>query len=129
MNPAVPPNGALKAPPENVRGFNEAVRDFEARKYERFLLKPSDAHLSRVYPVLHAFPLLNEQEVKDLRRGAPGDSGIVFFSAVYFDNERRAALVYVNVWCANLCSAGEWVYLEKQGESWERRSGIYRSGA
>ena len=79
--------------------------------------------------MLHAFPLLNEQEVKDLRRGTPGDSGIVFFSAVYFDNERRAALVYVNVWCANLCSAGEWVYLEKQGESWERRSGIYRSGA
>lgn len=119
MNPAVPPRGQLKAPPDNIEAFDEAARDFEARKYQRFRLKDDDLRLSRAYP------LLDDHRVKDLRRSASGSSGIAFFSAVYFDNKQTAALVYVNVWCANLCSAGEWVYLEKHGGSWVRRSGIY----
>jgi hypothetical protein len=124
MNPAIPPRGQLKAPPDNVEAFDEAARDFEARKFQRFQLKDGDDfHLSRAYP------LLDEHRVKDLRRSASVDNGITYFSAVYFNNKQTAALVYVNVWCANLCSAGEWVYLEKQGSSWVRRSGIYRSGA
>jgi len=118
MNPAIPPKGQLKAPPENVEAFDQANRDFEARKYQRFLLNPHDFRN-------HLYPLLNKQQVGDRRRGGSGGSGIAFFSAVYFNNQRTAALVYVNVWCANLCSAGEWVYLEKQGGSWVRRSGIY----
>ena len=120
MNPAIPPRGQLKAPPDNVEAFDEAARDFEARKYERFRLNSDDRHLS------HAYPYINEQRVKDLRRSASTGSGITYFSAVYFNNAQTAALVYVNVWCANLCSAGEWVYLEKQGRDWVRRSGIYQ---
>jgi hypothetical protein len=89
------------------------------RKYQRFQLRAKDLHLNR------SLPLLNEQQVRDLRRTASGSSGIAFFSAVYFNKERTAGLVYVNIWCANLCSAGEWVYLEKQGGNWVRRSGIF----
>jgi hypothetical protein len=119
MNPAVPPRGQLKAPLDNVQAFNEAARDFEARKYERFQLRADGFHQSR------SLPLLNEHQISDLRNARSGDSGVAFFSAVYFNNARTAALVYVNVWCANLCSAGEWVYLEKHGGNWVRRSGIY----
>jgi len=118
MNPAVPPRGQLKAPPENVKAFNEAARDFETRKYQRFRLNVDGSH-----PVL-SLPLLNRQQVGSVRDARSPNSGIAFFSGVYFNNDRTAALVYVNVWCANFCNAGEWVYLEKQSGSWVRRSGI-----
>ena len=52
-----------------------------------------------------------------------------FFSAVYFNQNLTAALVYVNVWCASLCAAGQWVYLEKHGGQWVRRSGLTIGGA
>ena len=118
MNPAVPPRGQLKAPPENVRAFNEAARDFEVRKYQRFRLNLDSFHPAP------SLPLLNGQQVSNVRDARSANSGIAFFSGVYFNNDRTAALVYVNVWCANLCSGGEWVYLEKQGGNWVRRSGI-----
>ena len=123
MNPAVPPKGELKAPPENVKGFNEAARDFETWKNQRFRLDLKDFHPAP------SLPLLNDQQVNDLRSTRPPNVGITFFSGVYFSNDRMAALVYVNVWCANFCNAGEWVYLEKQGGSWVRRSGILVKGA
>lgn len=122
MNPAVPPKGQLKAPPENVRAFNEAVRDFEVRRYQRFRLDADRSH-----PQL-AYSLANQQQVNDLRRSGSVDSGITFFSAVYFNSVQNAALVYVNDWCASLCSAGQWVYLEKQNGQWVRRSGIVTGG-
>ena len=111
MNPAIPPRGQLKAPPEQRRGLRTRPRGISmyantSASYSKMMIFIS----RRAYPVLRAFPLLDEQQVADLRRRGTGDSEIVFFSAVYFDNARRAALVYVNVWCANLCSAGEWVY-------------------
>jgi hypothetical protein len=119
MNPAVPPDGQLKAPPDNIRAFNDAVNDFEARRYQRFLLDAGSFHPK------HAFSLLNEQQVNALRRsGGSVSSGIVFFSAVYFNGTQTSALVYVNEWCANLCAAGQWVYLEKQNGQWVRRSGL-----
>ncbi len=118
MNPAVPPKGQLKAPPENERAFNEAARDFEIRKYQRFQLTVNSFHPAP------SLPLLNEQQVNDVRSARSPNAGITFFSGVYFNNDRTAALVYVNVWCANFCNAGEWVYLEKQGGQWVRRSGI-----
>jgi len=123
MNPAIPPKGQLKAPPDNVEAFDQAARDFDTRKYQRFQLTRDDFRRGS------SFQLLDAQQVKAARDRASGDSGIAFFSAVYFNNKQTGALVYVNVWCANLCSAGEWVYLEKHGNGWERRSGIYRSGA
>jgi hypothetical protein len=121
MNPAVPPRGQLKAPPENVKAFNEAARDFEARKYQRFRL-----NLDGLHPAF-SLPLLNGQQVGSVRDARSPNSGIAFFSGVYFNSDRTAALVYVNVWCANFCNAGEWVYLEKQGGSWVRRSGILQT--
>ncbi|HEX5236365.1 MAG TPA: hypothetical protein VFW25_13665 [Silvibacterium sp.] len=123
MNPAVPPNGQLKAPPENVRAFNQALHDFETRKYQRFKLDANNFRPS------HPIPLIGENEVSNLRHGDSGSHGIVFFSAVYFNGTRTAALVYVNDWCAHLCAAGQWVYLEKQSGQWVRRSGIFASGA
>jgi hypothetical protein len=48
---------------------------------------------------------------------------------VYFDSKHRAALVYMYEWCANLCAAGSWVYLEKRGSQWTRQSGIVVPGA
>lgn len=123
MDPAVPPDGELKAPPENPRAFNEALRDFGMHRFQRFLLDADSSH-----PKL-TLSLLNGQQVNNLRQSPPVDSGITFFSGVYFNSTQNAALVYVNDWCANLCAAGQWVYLEKQNGQWVRRSGILAKGA
>jgi hypothetical protein len=123
MNPAVPPNGQLKAPPENIHDFNEAVHDYNVRRYQRFLLDASGFH-----PRLD-LPLLDEKQVNALRQSHPIDTGIAFFSEVYFNDAQTAALVYMNDWCANLCAAGQWVYLEKHNGHWVRRSGIIANGA
>jgi len=121
MNPAIPPNGQLTPPPDNPKAFEEALGDFEARKYERFQITAKG--LGR-----ESHPrLIDQQRVDSIRQS--GQGGIVFFSAVYFNHAQTAALVYVNQWCANLCSAGQWVYLEKQGGHWVRRSGITNGGA
>ena len=92
MDPAVPPDGQLKAPPENTRAFNEAVHDYNTRKYERFRLQATSFHPN---PPL---PLINEQQVNDIRQSRSVNTGITFFSAVYFNNNQTAALVYVNDW-------------------------------
>ena len=123
MNPAVPPNGELKAPPENNRAFNDALHDFSTRQYQRFRLDPDSFHPRRPLPVI------DEHQVSDRRSSGDPHSGIVFFSAVYFNPAQTAALVYVNDWCANLCAAGQWVYLEKQNGQWVRRSGLLAKGA
>jgi hypothetical protein len=123
MNPAVPPSGELKAPPENVRAFNQAVHDFNNRQYQRFRLDPDSFHPRR------PLPFIDQNQVNARRRSGDPHSGIVFFSAVYFNSEQTAALVYVNDWCANLCAAGQWVYLEKQSGQWVRRSGLIAKGA
>lgn len=121
MNPAVPPNGQLQAPADNRKAFEQALRDFKVRQYERFRLTADGFGRG------HAPRLIGQQRVQQIRDS--GEGGIVFFSAVYFNNNDTAALVYVNDWCANLCSAGQWVYLEKQGGQWVRRSGITVPGA
>lgn len=121
MNPAVPPNGQLKAPAENTKEFEEALGDFEVRKHERFRITSDGFQRG------HAPDLIDEQQVREIRQS--GSGGVVFFSAVYFNHDQTAALVYVNQWCANLCSAGQWVYLEKHDGQWERHSGILKPGA
>lgn len=136
MNPAVPPNGQLNPPRDNRRAFEQALEDYESRKYERFRLDANQFHLS------HPFSLLNDEQVGELRQARSsttaslalksqyaGYPGITFFSAVYFNHDQTAALVFMNNWCANLCAAGQWIYLEKQGGQWVRRSGISRGGA
>ncbi len=135
-NPAVAPQAQLKPPSDNPRAFNEAVQDYEANKTVRIQLTRPPFHLD------HDVSLLSPQQVAALRaaKGAAqvtseaqsqwaGYPGITFFSAVYFDAKHRAALVYMNDWCAHLCSAGTWVYLEKQGGHWQRRSGVVVPGA
>lgn len=135
-NPAIAPQTQLKPPPENPRGFREAVEDFETNKDLRIELTKPPFHLD------HDFSLLTPQQVAELRaaKSAPqitsqaqaqwtGYPGITYFSEVYFDSRHRAALVYMNDWCAHLCSSGTWVYLEKHGGQWVRRSGIVVPGA
>jgi len=116
-NPQIPPQGQLKPPSNDPRGFTEAVGDYEANKYARIRLEKDDFHLD------HAFTLLNPDTAK-----SAGYPGVTYFSEVYFDSKHRAALVYMYEWCANLCSAGTWVYLEKHGGRWVRRSGIVTGG-
>lgn len=123
MNPAVPPNGQLNPPPENPRGFDEAVHDYNTRKYERFHLDAASFHPAP------PFPLIDSHQASNIRQSGSPNTGITFFSAVYFDSHLNAALVYVNLWCANLCSAGQWVYLEKHNGQWVRRSGLTTGGA
>lgn len=122
MDPAIPPDGLLKAPDENPRAFHEALEDFEKRRYQRYRLQSADLHAS------DSPPLLNDEEVSNLRDSGSTAIGITFFSAVYFNHMQTAALVYVNVWCAHLCSAGQWVYLEKHDGKWVRRSGLVSGG-
>ncbi len=122
MNPAIPPDGLLKAPPDNHRAFEEALEDYEARKYERYKLLAADFHTHE------SFSLADPERVRSRRRSASGYDGVIFFSAVYFNRAQTAALVYVNDWCANLCSAGQWVYLEKHNGEWVRRSGLVSGG-
>lgn len=134
-NPAVAPQTQLKAPPENPRGFHEAVEDYEVNKDVRIELTKPPFHLD------HNFSLLSPQDVAALRGAKSaaqissqaeaewaGYPGITYFSEVYFDSRHRAALVYMNDWCAHLCATGTWVYLEKRGGQWVRRSGIVVPG-
>lgn len=131
-NPAVPPQGQLKPPkslPNSARrkAFAEAVADFEANQHLRMHLSRDGFHLN------HDFRLLTPEEVKDLQAAGTtqgtGYPGITFFSEVYFDTHHAVALVYRSEWCAHLCSAGTWIYLEKQGNRWVQQSGIVVPGA
>ncbi len=129
ISPALAPEAALKPPKDDPQGFREAAADYETRKDERLRLV-RDFHLERPYS------LLTPEEVNEFRtaRSTPtapsalrqkysGYPGITYFSQVFFNSKQTAALVYMVDWCGNLCSGGEWVYLEKQGGRWIRRSG------
>lgn len=117
-NPRIAPQGQLKPPPDNPRGFDEAVGDYQANRYTRVQLNKNGFHLE------HPFSLLNPDAAK-----TSGSPGVTYFSEVYFDSKHRAALVYMYDWCASLCAAGTWVYLEKHDGQWVRRSGIVTPGA
>lgn len=129
INPALEPEAALKAPDDHQRRFHDAVVDYQQRKGER-------------QPIIHAlhvdrpYTLLTPSDVDEFRAArtaaAPdnggsqkysGYPGINYFSDVYFNPQRDAALVYQLGWCGSFCSQGEWVYLEKQNGRWVRRSG------
>jgi hypothetical protein len=117
-NPSIAPQGQLKPPPDHPKPFREAVEDYEANRYTRVQLDKDRFHIS------HAFELVNPDTAK-----TSGYAGVTYFSEVYFDVKHDAALVYQSEWCANLCSSGTWIYLEKQGGQWVRRSGIVVPGA
>ncbi len=135
-NPAIPPQGQLKPPPDHPRRFNEAVGDYQANRFIRVQLTQPQFRIG------HPFSLLAPDQVSELRAAKAsstaasevrsrwaGYPGITFFSEVYFDTHHTAALVYMNDWCSHLCAAGSWVYLEKQGSRWQQRSGIVVPGA
>jgi len=135
-NPAVPPEGQLKAPPDNAVAFREAVHDYQANKYQRVQLTAG------AFSINHPHTLLVPAEVDEFRasrtHASPntavqakytGYPGITFFSEVYFNVKHTAALVYMNDWCASLCAAGSWIYLEKHNGHWVKRSGITVPGA
>jgi hypothetical protein len=117
MNPAIAPDSQLQPPPDNARAFQEAVQDFRTRRFERISLS-RDFHLSRDYT------LLTPSEVQAYRSTQTGYPAINFFSEVYFNTRQTAALVYRNVFCGHLCANGQWIYLEKRGKQWVRRSGL-----
>src|SRR5579862_731607 len=107
MNPAIPPEGQLEAPKDHAKGFREAVRDFEARKYQK-------VQLTEQFQVSQPYKLMNSDQVSELRQAKTaidagsalqekysGYPGVTFFSQVYFSAGHTAALVYMNNWCAN----------------------------
>jgi hypothetical protein len=133
INPALAPEAALKAPEHHPEMFREAVADYNLKKFQR-------SGLTRNFDLDRPYTLLTPTEVEEFRilRGSPtansslqakysGFPGITYFSRVYFDSAGTAALVYMLDWCGNLCAQAEWVYLEKHGGHWVRRSG--RSGS
>ena len=131
-NPAVPPDGQLKPPPDHEKEFREALLDYQANQYVRIELTQKEFRIG------HDFSLLSPDEVASFREAKTGSQaqsqfdgypGITFFSGVYFDAHHDAALVYMNDWCAHLCASGTWVYLEKHGGKWVRNSGIVVPGA
>lgn len=117
MNPAIAPDTQLQPPRGREEGFREAVQDFKSRRFERIELK-REFHLNSDYT------LLNSTQVAAYRQRQTGYPAITFFSEVYFDSKQDAALVYRNNFCGNLCANSEWIYLEKRGKQWVRRSGL-----
>jgi hypothetical protein len=117
MNPAIAPDSELQPPPNNAAAFSEAVQDFQARRFERLQLK-RDFHLDADYA------LLDPGDVAAYKRTQTGYPAVNFFSEVYFNSRQTAALVYRNVFCGHLCANGQWIYLEKNGDQWVRRSGL-----
>jgi len=130
MNPAIPPEGQLQPPKDHPKRFREAVRDYEARRNQRIQLT-NQFNLSQPYDLMNAGQVAELRRAKtavdpgDLREKYSGYPGITFFSQVFFNSEHTAALVYMNNWCANLCARGQWIYLEKHGGNWVKRSGIF----
>lgn len=135
MNPRIDPRGALKPPKGNEKAFHQAVENFELHKNVSYTLQPK-------LSVGHAYDLLDAAQVHELREAKSSvnpDSkmqsryaayaGVTFFSAVYFSNDQKAALVYMNDWCGVLCNQSEWIFLEKKNSRWERMSGITVPGA
>ena len=129
INPALAPEAALQAPATHARSFHEAVADYNLRKNERLVL-------TRHFQVDRPYSLLDSSEVTEfrnartsasagsaLRQKYNGYPGITYFSEIYFNPRRTAALVYMLDWCGNLCAQAEWVYLEKNNGQWVRRSG------
>jgi hypothetical protein len=116
MNPAIAPDSQLQPPPGHEQSFHEAVQDFRSRRYERVGLTHK-FHLGD-------YTLLTPGQVAAYRQAQTGYPAITFFSEVYFDSKQTAALVYRNNFCGNLCANSEWIYLEKRGRQWVRRSGL-----
>ncbi len=130
MNPAIPPDGQLQPPPNNETAFREAVQDFHTRRYERIQLE-HQLKVDRPYTLLSAgdaaelrSTLAGIDPGSQLQDKWSGYPGITYFSEVYFNTTRNAALVYMNNFCANLCANGQWIYLEKHDNQWVRRSGL-----
>jgi hypothetical protein len=130
MNPAIAPDSELQPPPNNQEAFSEAVQDFHTRRYERIHLE-DQLKLDRPYTLLSADDVGELRETlagidpgSQLQSKWAGYPGITYFSEVYFNSAHTAALVYMNNFCANLCANGQWIYLEKNGEQWVRRSGL-----
>ena len=126
MNPALAPDAALKPPSYDPKPFEEALADYNARKYQR----------QSITRISHgsSYPLLTPEQASDFRASRTGVSasgagryadcgGITYFSDVYFSNRHNAALVYMLNWSGSLSSHGEWIYLEKQNKDWVQRSG------
>jgi hypothetical protein len=130
MNPAIPPDGQLQPPPNNQQAFLEAVQDFHTRRYERIQIE-HQLQIDRPYTLLATSDIAELRRTiagidpgSDLKDKWAGYPGITYFSEVYFNSAHTAALVYMNNFCASLCANGQWIYLEKQGSQWVRRSGL-----
>ncbi len=129
INPALAPEAALQPPQDHPKWFADAVRDYNARKNQRLSLI-RDFQVDRPYLLLTPTEVDEFQSARTsvnatstLRQKYSGIPGITFFSQVYFNPARTAALVYMLDWCGNLCSQAEWIYLEKQDGHWVRHSG------
>jgi hypothetical protein len=121
MDPAAEPDSELQPPAESERAFQETLRDFHARAQER-------VQLEHRFKLDRPYTLLSANEVDAFRKSAAADSspqriaGITRFSEVYFNTTQTAALVYADSLCPSPCANGQWIYLEKNGNQWVRRT-------
>jgi hypothetical protein len=129
INPALAPEAALQAPKDHPKWFHDAVNDYNARKNQRMPLM-RDFQLDQPYMLLTASEVAEFHSVRTSmnissaqRQKYSGFPGITYFSEVYFNPSHTGALVYMLDWCGNLCAQAEWIYLEKRGGQWVRRSG------
>jgi hypothetical protein len=126
MNPKLAPDAQLRPPNNNPKPFQEALADFNVRKYQRVTLPHSS---NSQYVVLSPDEANAFRESRTSTTAGDGSQkysncgGITYFSDVYFSSHRSAALVYMLNWCGSLCGQGEWVYLEKRDNNWVLRSG------
>jgi hypothetical protein len=126
MNPSLAPDAQLQPPGNNPKPFQEALADFNARKYQRVTLPHSS---NSQYVVLSTDEANAFRASRTSVDGGDSDQkysscgGITYFSDVYFSARRSAALVYMLNWCGSFCGQGEWVYLEKRDGQWAMRSG------
>lgn len=117
MNPSIAPDSQLKPPPNNPDAFEEAVEDFRVRRYDRM-------QLTHEFQLDQDYSLLSSSDVQAYKSAQTGYPAVNFFSEVYFDSKQTVALVYRSVFCGHLCANGSWIYLEKRGKDWVRRSGL-----
>src|SRR5580698_9892999 len=60
MDPAVPPQGQLKAPPDNAKAFQHVLHDFETRKYQR-------VQLAQNFQVDHPYDMFNSAQINEFK--------------------------------------------------------------
>lgn len=107
------PKAAAAAPPD----FREALQDFAAVNKNGWTLQEK-------LTLDHPYKLLSDADLQGgiirYRQSHPGASGFTSVSAVGFNGDKTAALVFMSYHCGPLCGEGELVAFRKTNGKWTR---------